>query len=151
MNSARMSPGQDPDEFLYELDTRRERLNACDPSEGSMDRQFENIILEALLPENERIRTSHLEKPDFGIANIHEFRSSVPTTTSKQGKGTWPFGPSPATCPWPFAEREKTVIDCGRKSKHDLTYMFDTDGEGGPLYGTGLNAITSARHLQERQ
>ena len=31
MNSARMTPVQDPDEFLYELDTRRERLNACDP------------------------------------------------------------------------------------------------------------------------
>ena len=31
MKSARLSPGQDPEEFLYELDTRRERLNACDP------------------------------------------------------------------------------------------------------------------------
>ena len=32
-----MSPGQDPAEFLYELDTRRERLNACEPPEGPTD------------------------------------------------------------------------------------------------------------------
>ena len=34
MNSSRMSTGQDPDEFLYELDIRRERLNACDGTDG---------------------------------------------------------------------------------------------------------------------
>ena len=62
MNSARMSPGQDPDEFLYELDTRRERLIACDPPEGPTDRQFMDIILQALLLEYKRICTSHLEK-----------------------------------------------------------------------------------------
>ena len=45
MNSAGMSPGQDPEKFLYELDTRRERLNACDPPEGPADRQYEDIIL----------------------------------------------------------------------------------------------------------
>ena len=306
MNSARMSPGQDPDEFLYELDTRRERLNACDPPEGPADRQFEDIILQALPPEYERIRISHLEKPDFGIADIRrmmsaiyaanlarsssttgivrheaamsaaeykrrditchyceraghfknryplrakyeqhrqqrkqrneqlnqqqggrrqrgrqrrgktsrqppsiggrwcsyhnttyhsdsdcraiknaniknangnahvaaaqhtcmqricsapdipypkkdserpfisfsatEVTSSAAITTSKQDKCTWPFGPSPATCPWPFAERETPVIDFGRQSKHDPTYMFDTDGEG-PLYDTALMSL----------
>ena len=76
MNSARMSPGQDPDEFLYELDTRHERLNACDPPEGRADRQFGDIILQALPPEYERIRTSHLEKPDFGIAAIRRMLSA---------------------------------------------------------------------------
>ena len=77
MNSTRMSPGQDPDEFLYELDTRRERLNACDPSEGPTDRQFEDIILQALPPEYEHICTSHLEKPDFGIADIRRMVSAI--------------------------------------------------------------------------
>ena len=42
------------------------------------------------------------------------------------------------TCPWPFAERKKPVIDFGRQSKHDPTYMFNTDGKGRPLYGTAL-------------
>ena len=49
-----------------------------------------------------------------------ELTSSAATITSKQEKGTWPF-----------AEREKPVIDFGRQSKHDPTYMFDTDDEGG--------------------
>ena len=77
MNSARMSSSQDPDEFLYELDTRRKRLNACDPPEGPMDHQFEDIILEARPPEYERIRTSPLEKAVFGIANIHRMMPGI--------------------------------------------------------------------------
>ena len=75
------------------------------------------------------------ERP-FISFSATEVASSAATATSKQDKGTWPFGPSPTTCPWPFADREKPVIDFGRQSKHDPTYMFDTDGEGGPLYGT---------------
>ena len=78
-NSTRMNPGQDPDEFLYELDTRRERLNACDPPEGPTDRQFEDIILQALPPEYGRISTSHLEKLDFGIAVIRRMTSTIYT------------------------------------------------------------------------
>ena len=78
-----------------------------------------------------------LERP-FISFSATEVTSSAATTTSKQEKGTWPFGPSPATCPWPFGERENPVIDYGRQSKHDSTYKFDTDGEGGALYGTTL-------------
>ena len=70
MNSARMSPCQGLDEFLYELDNRRELLNACDSPKGPTDRQFEDIIVQALPPEYERIRTSHLEKLDFRITDI---------------------------------------------------------------------------------
>ena len=78
-----------------------------------------------------------LERP-FVSFSATEVKSSAATTTSKEEKGTWPFGPSPATCPWSFAEREKPVIDFGRQSKHDPTYMFDTDGERRSLYGTVL-------------
>ena len=77
MNSAQTSPGQDPDEFLDELDTCRERLNACDPPEGPTDRQFEDIVLQALPPEYERIHTCHLEKPDVGIADIRRMMSAI--------------------------------------------------------------------------
>ena len=77
MSSAQMSPGQDPDGFLYELDTRRERFNACDSPEGPTDRQFEDIILQALPPEYEHISTSHLEKSDFGIADICRIMSAI--------------------------------------------------------------------------
>ena len=77
MNSARMSPSQDSDEFLYELNTHRKRLNTCDPPEGPADLQFENIILRALPPEYERIRTSHFEKPDVEIADIRRMMSAI--------------------------------------------------------------------------
>ena len=77
------------------------------------------------------------ERPFISFSVI-EVTSLAATTASKQEKGTWPFGPSPATCPWPFAEREKPVINFRRQSEHDPTYTFDTDGEGGPLYGTAL-------------
>ena len=77
------------------------------------------------------------ERP-FVSFSATEVKSSAATTTSKEEKGTWPFAPSPATCPWSFAEREKPVIDFGRQSKHDPTYMFDTDGERGSLHGTAL-------------
>ena len=77
MNSARMRPSQDPDEFLYELDTRRERLNACDPPEGPTDRQFEDIILQALPSEYDRIRQTHFETRDFGLADICRMMTSI--------------------------------------------------------------------------
>ena len=74
----------------------------------------------------------------FIYFSVTEVTSSAATKPSRQEKGTWPFGPSPATWPWPFSEREKPGIDFGIQSRHDQTYMFDSDGEGGPLYGTAL-------------
>ena len=79
------------------------------------------------------------ERP-FISFSATEVTSSAVTTNFKQEKGTRPFGPSPATCPWPFTVREKSVIDFGRQSKHDPIYIFDTDGEKGPLHGTALMA-----------
>ena len=94
-NSARMSPGQDPDEFLYELDPRRERLNVCDPPEGPTGRQLEDSILQARPPECERIGTSQIAKPDFGIADIRRMISAInaanlarsSSTTGTAGRG----------------------------------------------------------------
>ena len=62
IRSVRMISCQDPDEFLYELDTRREHLNTCDSPECPTDRQYEVLILQTLAPEYERVRTFHLEK-----------------------------------------------------------------------------------------
>ena len=70
-----------------------------------------------------------------------EATSSAATTTLEQEKGTWSFGPSSATCPWSFAEREKPVVDFRRQSKYNPTFMFNTDGEGVPLYGTALMSL----------
>ena len=40
MNHTKMTPGQDPDEFLYIMDSRRDRLNTSTPPEGPTDRQI---------------------------------------------------------------------------------------------------------------
>ena len=69
-SSTRMHPGQDPEDYLYHMDSCRDRLNACDPPEGPTNRQCEEIILQALLSEYDRISQTHLEKRDFGLADI---------------------------------------------------------------------------------
>ena len=53
------------------------RLNACDPPEGVTDRQYEDIILQALPPEHKAIRQAHLEIGYFGLADIRGMMSAI--------------------------------------------------------------------------
>ena len=62
MTSTRTRPGQDPDDYLYHMDNCRVHLNACDPPEGPTNRQYEDIILQALPSEYDPIRQTHLER-----------------------------------------------------------------------------------------
>ena len=59
-----------PKTLLYDIDTYRGHLNACDPPEGLIDPHYKDIILQALPTEYERICTSYLETSDFGITDI---------------------------------------------------------------------------------
>ena len=77
MTNTRMHPGQDPNDYLYHMDSCRECLNACDPPEGLTDRQYEDIILQALSLEHDRIRQTHLERRDIGLADIHRMRAAT--------------------------------------------------------------------------
>ena len=64
-----------------------------------------------------------------------------PATAPRQKNGTWSFGPLTAARPWPFVEREKSVISLGGQDEPDLCYMYEgADGEGKSLYGTALMA-----------
>ena len=45
MNFTKMTPGQDPDKFLHIMDSCRE------PPEGPTDRQYDDILLQALSPD----------------------------------------------------------------------------------------------------
>ena len=72
-----MRSEQDPDEYLYIMDTCRDRLNACDPPEGPTDRQYEDILLQALPPEYKAIRQVHLERGDFGLADIRRMMAAI--------------------------------------------------------------------------
>ena len=77
MASTRMRPGQDPDDYLYHMDSCWKRLNACDPPEGPTDRQYEDIILHALPSEYGRICQTHLERRYFDLADIHRVIAAI--------------------------------------------------------------------------
>ena len=77
MTSTRIRPSQDPDEYLYQIDSYRDRFDACDSPEGSMGRQYENIILQALPSEYDRIRQNHLEMRDSGLADIRRMVAAI--------------------------------------------------------------------------
>ena len=77
MTSTRMRLGQDPDDYLYYMDSCRDRLNACDPPEGPMDRSYEDIILQTLPSEYDRIHQTHLERRDFGLVDIRRMMAAI--------------------------------------------------------------------------
>ena len=77
MTNTRMRPGQDPDDYLYHMDSCRNRLNTCDPPEGPADRPYEDIILQTLPSEYDRSCQTHLERRDFGLANIRRTMAAV--------------------------------------------------------------------------
>ena len=70
MNIKIMRSDQDPDDFLYIMDSCRDRVNACNPPEGSTDRQHVSALLRALPPEYKAIHQVHTARRDFGRANI---------------------------------------------------------------------------------
>ena len=61
MNYTKMTLGQDPDEFLYIMDNCRDRLNRSIPPEDPTNRQYGDILLQALSPDYKSIRRAHLE------------------------------------------------------------------------------------------
>ena len=70
MNHTKMSPDQDPDEFLCIIESCRDRFNTSSPPEGSTDRQFEKILQQALAPDYETIRIAYLETWNFDLEDI---------------------------------------------------------------------------------
>ena len=68
---------EDPDDFLYKKDRWRDRLNSVTPKEGPSDRQYEDIILQCLPPEYDRIRQTHFERGDCNLADIRRMISKI--------------------------------------------------------------------------
>ena len=73
--ATRMHPGQDPDDYLYHMDSCRDRLNACNPPEGPTDWQYEDNILQPLPSEYDHIRQTHLS--DFSLAYIRCMMAAI--------------------------------------------------------------------------
>ena len=77
MQTVKMRSDEDLDGFLHKKDRCRDRLNSVTPKEGSSDRQHEDIILQCLPPEYDRIRQTHFEREDCNLADIRRMMSKI--------------------------------------------------------------------------
>ena len=68
LHIVKMKSGDDPDDFVYTMDGYRERLE--DMGQSVPDERYEDIILQALPAEYERVRTANYESRDFHLADI---------------------------------------------------------------------------------
>ena len=66
--NTKMEPGQDPDDFFFIMDKCRDRLEEM--GQTIHDERYEDIILQALPAEYERVRIASYEKRDFGLDDI---------------------------------------------------------------------------------
>ena len=64
-------------DFLYKKDRCRDRLNSVTPKEGPSDRRYEDIILQRLPPEYDRIRQTHCEREDCNLEDIRWMMSKI--------------------------------------------------------------------------
>ena len=55
LETVKMRSDEDPDDFLDKKDRRRDHLNSVTPKEGPSDRRYEDIFLQCLPPEYDRI------------------------------------------------------------------------------------------------
>ena len=75
LHNVKMKSGDDPDDFLYTMDGYRERLK--DMGQPVPDERYEDIILQALPAEYERVRTASYERRDFHLADIRRMMSAL--------------------------------------------------------------------------
>ena len=75
LHNAKMKFGDDPDDFLYTMDGYRERLK--DMGQPVPDERYEDIILQALPAEYERVRTASHERRDFHLTDIRRMISAL--------------------------------------------------------------------------
>ena len=77
IETVKMRSDEDPDDFLYKKDRCRDRLNSVTPKEAPSDRRYEDIILQCLPPEYDRIRSTHFEREDCSLADIRRMISKI--------------------------------------------------------------------------
>ena len=77
LETVKMWSDEDPDDFLYKKDRCCDRLNSVTPKEGPSDRRYEDIILQCLPPEYDRIRQTHFEREDCNLEDIRRMMSEI--------------------------------------------------------------------------
>ena len=65
-----MRSDEDPDDFLYKKNRCRNRLNSVTPKKSPSDRQYEDIILQCLPSEYDRIHQTHFERERIATLKI---------------------------------------------------------------------------------
>ena len=75
LHSTKMKSGDDPDNFLYTMDGFRKRLE--DVGQPAPDERYEDIILQAIPAEYERVHTASYERRDFHLADIRRMMSAL--------------------------------------------------------------------------
>ena len=65
-----MRSDEDLDDFLYKMNRSRDRSNSVTPKEGPSHRRYEDISLQCLPPEYDRIRQTHFEREDCNLEDI---------------------------------------------------------------------------------
>ena len=74
LHNAKMKSGDGSDDFPYTIDGYRERLKDMD--QPVPDERYEDITLQALPAEYERVRTASYERRDFYLADIRRMMSA---------------------------------------------------------------------------
>ena len=77
LKTVKMRSDEDLDDFLYKKDWCRDRLNTVTPKEGPSERWYEDIILQCLPPEYDRIRQTNFEREDCSLADSRRMRSKI--------------------------------------------------------------------------
>ena len=105
MNHTKMTPGQDPDEFFYIMDSCRDYLNMSTTPEGPTDWQYDDILLQNLEPippehhfsrfhrawlRHERYESRPEERPGPQLLNVRLLQEelSQPPQTAVPGRTT---------------------------------------------------------------
>ena len=71
-----MEPGQDPDDFFFVPDKCRVLLEQM--GQIVYDEKYEDIILQALPSEYERVRTASHGRRDFGLDDVRHYARRQP-------------------------------------------------------------------------
>ena len=77
LETVKMRSDEDPDDFLHKKDRYRDRLDYVTPKEGPSDRRYEDIILQYLPPEYDRIRQTPFEREDCNLEDIRRMVSKI--------------------------------------------------------------------------
>ena len=75
LHKTKMKSGDDPDDFLHTMDGYHERLKDMD--QPVPDERYEDIILEALPAEYERVRTASYGRRGFRLADIRHMSNDA--------------------------------------------------------------------------